>query len=523
MPNKKFYVTTPIYYSNSVPHIWHAYSSLIADVIANYKRMNWAEVKFSTWVDENSQKVVEKAEEAKMDIMKYADLMASQHKAVWDWLNISYTDFVRTTSTKHKEFVQEVLQKSFDNWDIYEWVYEWLYCVGCEAFKKPNDLDENGCCPDHLKKPQVIKEKNYFFRLSKYQKDIENLFEKNKEFIIPFNRFAEMKEFVKWWLEDFSVSRETNKFGIPLPFDKSQVTYVWYDALLNYITVCQGWDEEFWPANLHIVGKDILRFHAIYWPAMLISAWYKLPEQILATWFFTIDWQKISKSLWNVIDPVEFSTKYSRDLMLLYLLSAFPIWQDWDFSEEQAVTMYNAKLANNLGNLLNRVIVLGLKIWGKLSTKKEYIFEWLKETYKSTSKWEWKLTEIEWNPLRGKPYLIEDFLWYFNKYDLKSSLDVIFFFCDTINLYTTKTEPWKMISEWKNEEAEEVLYIIAEWLRVIWILLYPFFTEKMSEMLVRLWLEDYPRLLDEWKIEELLSRKETFTIKEKWEALYPRI
>jgi len=501
MDKKKFFITTPIYYSNGIPHIGHSYASFIADIVAKYKRIQGFDVKFSTWVDENSQKVVEKAKAEWMEIMEYADMMANKHKAVWDWLDITYTDFIRTTEPKHKKLVQEVLQKSFDKWDIYEWVYEWLYCVGCESFKKETDLTTDWLCQDHLTKPQVIKEKNWFFRLSKYQKQLEDFYDNNPNFIIPAYRTNEVREFIKWGLEDFSISRESNKFGIPLPFDPSQVTYVWYDALFNYVTVCQNWGEDFWPADLHVVGKDIIKFHGIYWPAMLISVWYELPKNILTTWFFTIDWQKISKSLWNVIDPVEFSQKHSRDLMLLYLLSAFPIWQDWDFSEEQAITMYNAKLANNLGNLLNRVIVLSLKIGGKLA----------------------KNEDINSDILNIIPTLNKNVQSLFSNYDLKNALDEIFKFCDILNNLATKTEPWKMISEWKNEEAWEILYIIAEWLRNIGILLYPFFTEKMSEMLVRLGLEDYPKLLEQWKMEDLLSKKETFTIKEKWEALYPRI
>lgn len=521
MDKKKFFITTPIYYSNWIPHIGNSYASFIADIIAKYKRIGWYQVKFSTWVDENSQKVVEKAREAKMDIMEYADLMASKHKAVWDWLNITYSDFIRTTESRHKKLVQEVLQKSFEKWDIYQWEYEWLYCVWCEAYKKLTDLNEDWCCPDHLTKPQIIKEKNWFFKLSKYQKDLEKFYEENPNFIIPSYRTNEVREFIKWWLEDFSISRESNKFGIPLPFDPTQVTYVWYDALFNYITVCQNWWEDFWPADLHVVGKDIIKFHWIYWPAMLISAWYELPKNILTTWFFTINWQKISKSLWNAIDPVEFSQKYSRDLLLLYLLSAFPIWQDWDFSEEQAVIMYNAKLANNLGNLLNRVIVLWLKIWGKLEKQN---IPWNSFSYwiKQNAKWE-QIIEQEWNPLVEKEFTVAKVIELINNYDLKNAMDRIFEFCDILNSFATKEEPWKLISEWNTEKAEEILYIIAEWLRNIWILLYPFFTEKMSEMLVRLGLEDYPQLLNEWKMEELLSRKETFKIKEKWEALYPRI
>lgn len=500
---KRFYITTPIYYTNGVPHIWHAYSSLVSDVIAKYKRNRGYDVKFSTWVDENSQKALLKANELWMDIMDYLDSMSVKHKAVWDWLNISYTDYIRTTEKRHADFVQSVIKKTYEAWFIRKWAYEWLYCVWCEAFKKPEELNEDGLCPDHLTKPELVNEENYFFELSRFQKKLEEFYEANPNFTIPNNRFNEMKTFLKEWLEDFSISRNKKLFWIPFPIDNDQVTYVWYDALFNYLTVCQGWDEEFWPADLHVVGKEIARFHVIYWPAMLEAAWYEKPKNVLVTWFITVDGQKISKSLWNVIDPVEFSNKYSRDLMLLYLLTAFSIWQDWDFSEELAVTIYNAKLANNLWNLLNRVIVLGLKIWWKISSKYS------------------ELT-IDSDPLTEKDSIVSSILETFDRYDLKNVFDKTFEFCDILNNYTTKTEPWKLISDWNTDEAEKILYTLAEWLRNIAIILHPFFTDKMNELFVRLGLNDYPDRISNWEIDILLKEHPDFEIKEKWEPLYPR-
>ena len=361
MTDTHFFITTPIYYSNGIPHIGHAYSSLLADTIARAKRLEGKQVKFSTWVDENSQKVVESATALEMDTMAYADMMAARHQAVWDGISIEYTDFIRTTEPRHQKFVQSVLQKSFDNGDIYEWVYEGKYCVGCEAFKKESDLvEKNGVliCPDHPNKPlEELKEKNYFFRLSKYQDRLLEFYESHPDFITPHSRYAEVREFVKWGLEDFSISRETNKFGISLPFDTEQVTYVWYDALFNYLTVCQWEEEKWWPADLHVIGKDIIRFHAIYWPAMLWSAGYEAPSQLLVTGHFTVDGQKMSKSIGNVIDPVAYSEEYSRDMMTLYLFSAFPIGEDGDFDQKEAILQYNAKLSNNLGNLLNLSLI----------------------------------------------------------------------------------------------------------------------------------------------------------------------
>ena len=486
----RFFITTPIYYSNGVPHIGHSYASLIADIIARKKRMMGADVKFSTWVDENSQKVVEKAEELWMEVMEYADSMALKHKAVWDGLGISYTDFIRTTEPRHKKLVQEVLQKSFDNGDIYEGMYEGKYCVGCEAFKKDADLTPDGKCIDHPNKEiQFLKEKNYFFRLSKYQDTLLRFYEENADFILPHSRRNEVLEFIKWWLEDFSISRETNRFGIPLPFDESQVTYVWYDALFNYVTVCQGEEQDFWPANLHVVGKDIVKFHGIYWPAMLLSAGYTLPKQILVTGYFTVNGQKMSKTIGNVIDPVEFSHKYSKDLLTLYLLSAFPIGEDGDFSEEQAILMYNAKLANNLGNLLNRFIALGLK--------EGWIIQWEENI---------TLKDLRLN-------LAKETEWYFEKYDLKMILQSVFAFADEVNKYIDETKPWTLKDEDTDtkKKLNDILFTIGRALETMGIILSPFFPEKMDEMLGRIGGES------------ILAWSNVFEFHEKGNPLYQRI
>ncbi len=500
-----FYITTPIYYTNGIPHIGHAYSSLIADSIARYKKISGKQTKFSTWVDENSQKAVQAALDLNMETMPYLDMMAEKHKAVWDWLKIDYTDFIRTTEDRHHSFVKTVLQKSFDNGDIYEWEYEWMYCVWCEAFKKDEDLIEKDwekVCPDHLKAPDQIKEKNYFFRLSKYEDKLKEFYSTNPDFVSPSDRFNEVKAFVDRWLEDFSISRETNKFGISLPFDEEQVTYVWYDALFNYLTVCQNWDEEFWPADLHVVWKDIIRFHAIYWPAMLMSAWYELPKQILTTWFFTVEWQKISKSLWNAIDPVEFSENYSKDMLVLYLLSSFNIWQDWDFDHNQAILMYNAKLANNFWNLVNRVVVLTLKLWLE--------------------------NGLDWNMNSDIKAKLDKYTNNFDKslnnYNLKEWLDETFFFLDDLNKYVDETQPWTLIKdEEKKDEAIEIFYTIAESLRQVWMNLYTFFPEKMTELFHKIGLENVTKDLDEWKLQELRATKQIFMIKEKGDALFKRV
>jgi methionyl-tRNA synthetase len=543
-----FLVTTPIYYPNGVPHIGHAYSSLIADVIARWQRMNGAKVRFTTGVDENSQKIVEKARELGQPVMEYLDEMALAHRAVWDGTGISYTDFVRTTAPSHRDLVQQVLQKSFDRGDIYAWEYEGAYCVGCEAFKKPSDLTPAGKCPDHPNlEIQQLKEKNYFFKLSRYQDALTALYsgedfevngvryEGSTHFVAPTARFNEVIEFTKWGLEDFSISRETNKFGIPLPFDPEQVTYVWYDALFNYVSILGDERDATWslentslnssgahtPANvLHVVGKDIIRFHAIFWPAMLMSAGYALPRQILTTGFFTVDGQKISKTIGNVIDPVAFSAKYpdGRDLMLNYILTAFPIGQDGDFSEREAVLAFNNKLANTLGNLLNRFLVLGLPFGTIPLALQESLPESLQAAFVATP---------------------GEYVAGMQSYDLRAALYSVYDLMEVLNKYIDDTKPWTMKTPDTHAKLLIILSHVGYGLRMAGILLYPFFTHKMTELLTRIGrLEDVRSLENGEFSKSLLSFRYSrdvpavlaeshpdifFTITEKGVPLYMRL
>lgn len=491
---KKFFITTPIYYSNAVPHIGNAYASFIADTIARYSRLSKVDTRFSTGVDENSQKVVESAVSAGMSVMDYADMMAKKHQDTWDALDIEYSDFIRTTESRHRDFVQKVLQKSFDNGDIYEWVYKGLYCVGCETFKKETDI-VNGRCADHPNRElEQLSEKNYFFKLSKYQDQILEFFEKNPDFVKPRTRYNEIIEFVRGGLEDFSISRETNKFGIPLPFDPTQVTYVWYDALFNYLTVVQDDESKWWPADIHVIGKDIVKFHGIYWLAMLWSAGYVAPKQLLTTGYFTVDGQKMSKSIGNVIDPVVYIGEYSRDMLVLYLFTAFPIGEDGDFSQEQAILTFNAKLSNNLGNLLNRSIALTLKLG-------------------------WKL---EWDTLSIWKEKIEKYSSLMNTQDLKWSIDLAFEYASEINKYVDENTPWKLDIEVEGdrEKLESVLFYMIANLRKIAIMLIPFFDTKMRELLSRIGVpyDDTISLVENLSLEPV-----SFFIAEKGEPLYMRI
>jgi methionyl-tRNA synthetase len=492
--SQKFYITTPIYYSNDVPHVGHAYSSFLADTIARYKQLQGFDIKFTTGVDENSQKVVDKAEEQGMPIQVYTDMMAAKHQALWDQSGVRYTDFVRTTEHRHHDFVQKVLQKSYDAGDIYAGVYNGLYCVGCEGFKKESDL-VNGRCPDHPNKEiSHLSEKNYFFRLSKYQERLLQFYEGHPDFVQPRSKYNEIIEFVRGGLEDFSVSRETNKFGIPLPFDPKQVTYVWYDALFNYLTYCQEDEAKWWPADVHVIGKDIIRFHGIYWPAMLWSAGYEAPHSLYVTGYLTLDGQKISKSLGNVINPVEYMEKYSRDTLLLYMFMGFPVGEDGDFDREQALLMYNAKLANNVGNLLNRFIALSLKLW-------------------------WAISGNVWKVWSEK---IANYMTSMDHLDLKSSLELAFEYASEVNKYIDDMAPWKISleSEEEKEKLNSILFILVSDLRKIAIMLLPFFEPKMRELLIRIG-SPYD---DALTLSENLSRDiDSFFVKEKWEPLYMRI
>ena len=353
MNKKKFFVTTPIYYINDVPHIGHAYATFAADILARYHRQIGDEVFFLTGTDENSQKTVQAARKRGKDIVVYTEELATKWQSTWKRLGISNDDFIRTTQQRHKSLVEEIFEKIDKNGDLYKGKYEGLYCVGHEAFLKEDDLDE-GLCPDHKTKPDHITEQNYFFKLSKYQKPLLEHFEKNPDFVKPRERYNEVLNFIKSGLQDISVTRETQKWGIPAPNDPNQVIYVWFDALINYISA----NPSKWPTDLHIIGKDILRFHAVIWPAMLISAGYELPKEIFAHGFFAIDGQKISKSLGNTIDPLKIADEYGVDALRYFLFKEFPFGNDGDFSFDRLKEVYNADLANGLGNLVARVAKL---------------------------------------------------------------------------------------------------------------------------------------------------------------------
>jgi len=347
----KFYITTPIYYINAVPHIGHAYTTIVADVLARWHRLFGDDVFFLTGLDENSIKTVEAArKQGYKDIQTYADSMAKVWVGVWKSLDISYDDFIRTTQERHKKNVRELFKRIKERGDIYKGEYEGLYCEGCEAYVAEGELVD-GKCPLHQKKPKLIKEKNYFFQLSKYRNQIMEHIQNNPQFIKPETRKNEVLSFLQSGLKDISVSRPELEWGIKVPDDPTQTIWVWLDALVNYLL-----PRDYWPADAHIIAKDIIRFHCVVWPGMLLSAGYELPKQIFAHGFLTVEGQKISKSLGNVIDPSYLIEKYSADVIRYFLTREVSFGQDGNFSEESLRARLNDELADVFGNFVHRVL-----------------------------------------------------------------------------------------------------------------------------------------------------------------------
>lgn len=360
---QKFYVTTPIYYVNDKPHIGHAYTTIAADVLARYNKLLGKEVFFLTGTDEHGAKIEKSAKEAKVDIQKFCDRNSARFKQAWEPLNIKYDKFIRTTEKEHEKVVTAVLRKlktaktPLGNDAIFEGEYEGLYCTGCEAFLTEADLVD-GLCPAHKKKPEIVKEKNWFFKLSDYEEFLKNKISKGELAVFPKARENEVLSLIKGGLRDIAISRPNVKWGIPVPFDKNQTIYVWIDALLNYISALgypSGKDfKKFWPADIQLMAKDILKFHTVIWPALLEAIEVELPKKVFAHGFFTIEGEKMSKSLGNAIDPVELSEKYSADVVRYFLLSEFAFGEDGDFSIKRLEERYTSDLANGLGNLVSR-------------------------------------------------------------------------------------------------------------------------------------------------------------------------
>jgi len=429
----KYYITTPIYYINDVPHIGHAYTTIAADVLARFHKAKGEDVFFLTGTDEHGAKIAQAAKTAAKEPKEFVDGLVPAFKEAWQKLNIKYSEFFRTTDPEHEKIVVEIIAKLNERGLIEKKKYEGLYCVGCERYLKPEELVD-GKCPDHKTEPARQSEENYFFKLSNYAKQLEGLIENDQLIIEPQSRKNEVLGKIKQGLEDVSISRSAVEWGIKFPGDPSQTIYVWVDALLNYYTATKIYDQEkLWPADLHLMAKDILWFHAIIWPAMLLALDLPLPKKIFAHGFFTVGGQKMSKSLGNVLDPVALVNKYGADAIRYAVLREFPFGEDGDVSEEKIADRY-LELANNIGNLVQRTISMIVRYQipksnppagGQISNK-------LSNPNIETEK------QIE--QLRFHEALIE-----------------IMKFAEEANKYIAQNEPWKLAKEDKKGELEKVL------------------------------------------------------------------
>ena len=449
---KKFYITTAIDYVNANPHIGHAYQKIIADVLARWHKMQGEDVFFATGTDEHGLKISRSASEAKLSEKEFVSKISSNFKDAWKKLDIDYDRFIRTTDSDHEKAVQKFIE--IINKDIYKGFYEGLYCVGCEAFFSESEAkSENYTCPIHKKKLERIKEETYFFKLSKYQKQLLDFYKKNPKCIMPESRKKEIISRVKEGLSDLSITRTTFSWGIPFPLDKKHVTYVWFDALINYLTSVK-WPskeyEKYWPADIHLLGKDNSWFHCVIWPAMLISAGINPAKTVFVHGFLTVNNQKISKSLGNSISPAFLVDKYSADALRYFILRNVSFGEDGNFSENSLKERYNAELANKLGNLVSRVVGL---CKGSIP----------KGNSDSSITSELNLSEIE-N--------------YLNNYAPDRALEKIFEFIDKCNEYVQQKQPWKL----EGDEKNNILYSLVDSIRIISILLWPFIPSSSEKI-----------------------------------------
>jgi len=443
---KKFYVTTPIYYPSDIPHIGHAYTTIAADVVARWHELRGYSVFFLTGTDDHGKKIAYAAEKSGKTPKKFTDELIPKFKDAWKKLNIDYDRFIRTTDKDHEKVVEEILQKVYEKGDIYLGEYEGFYCVGCEAYYTEKDLVE-GKCPIHKTKIEKLKEESYFFKLKKYQKPLLELYKKNPEFILPENRRKEVINRVKEGLKDLSISRVNFDWGISLPFDKEHVCYVWFDALFNYYSATRSKNrEKFWPTDVHLIGKDILWFHTVYWPAFLFSAGIKLPKKIFAHGWWTFDKEKISKSRGKIINVDELISVAGVDSARYFLLRATPFGDDGDFSEKALIDRHNNELADKLGNLVSRVSTLAEK-YGIEKTENKL----LKKL---------NLKKIEK---------------LFENYEFDKVLNEIFSFIDVCNEFVQNKKPWETHDKKALYELKGSILKIAE-------LLWPFIPESSEKI-----------------------------------------
>jgi methionyl-tRNA synthetase len=502
----RYYLTTAIDYVNNRPHLGTAYEKIAADVIARYKRLCGADVRFVMGNDEHSQNVFKEAAAKGLDPLAYCDEMEHVFRKTWARLDVSFDDFIRTTQPRHRAGVTEIAQRIYKNGDIYEGVYEGWYCVSCEEFKQERDLID-GNCPLHPSlKPEWIREKNYFFRLSKYQQLLLDHFAAHPEFMRPDIRRNEILRLIEGGLIDVSVSRAGQSWGIPLPWEPSSVVYVWFDALINYASaVGLGTDpslfDQWWPADLHVIGKDITRFHAVIWPAMLLSAGLTLPHQVFGHGFMTLNGQRMSKTLGTIIDPIVAADRRGVDPLRLYLVKEIAFGGDGDFSWDRYDERYNVDLANNLGNLVSRLTAMVERYrHGRLLGPGKR-----PETLADTAE---SLTHIYRHAM--------------DQLALEGGAAAAFRLVDATNEFIAAREPWTIArDDSRAAELDAVLWDATEALRIATVLLSPIMPASATEIFRRLGASDSAKGGPLARIVEWRTDGERQTVRK--DALWPRL
>jgi methionyl-tRNA synthetase len=470
-----YYVTTPIYYVNGEPHLGHAYTTIAADVLARHMRQRGEDVFFLTGTDEHGEPVTQAAEKLGITPRELGDRNAGRFKELAATLNVTNDFFIRTTDPEHAEVVAEVVRRIYDNGHVYEGTYEGWYCPRCADFKTESELEDGNRCPIHQIVLEREREDNWFFRLSSFQEPLERLYAERPDFVIPRNRYNEALSFIKRGLQDLSLSRARLKWGVPVPWDESQVIYVWIDALLNYYSALsyarEGEDltDRFWPATVHLIGKDILKFHAVIWPAMLMAADIEVPRRVGIHGFLLLGEHKMSKSLGNVIEPFQVAELYGPDALRFYVLREVSFGSDGEVSPEAFETRYTTELANEYGNLASRTLAMieryrdGVVPTGGATAALAADFEGLAEAV---------CERIE-------------------ALELTAALDEIWRRIKLLNRYVQEEEPWKLSKdEDQADRLDEVLYTLAEGLRVVSVLLHPFMPESAERLLTALGRED---------------------------------
>jgi methionyl-tRNA synthetase len=505
---QKFFITTAIDYVNSPPHLGTAYEKILGDVIARYKKLAGFDTRFLMGNDEHSLNVERKARELGMNPLDYCDKMAIEFEGTWQNLNISYDDFIRTTEARHIASVQSVLTRIYDRGDIFKGTYEGWYCVSCESFYDEDDLD-NGMCPNHKLKAEWIEEENYFFRLTNYNKPLLEHIEKNPDFILPESRKNEIVSLLKEGLKDISISRSSTRWGVPIPFDEKNVVYVWFDALINYISGIGFSNNEkkfkrYWPADLHLIGKDITRFHCIIWPAMLMSAELELPKSIFGHGFISIEGEKMSKTHGTEIDPNELTRDYGAAAVRYFLIREIPCGKDGDFSWSRFIERYNADLANGLGNLLSRVLSMLVKYQGGVIRQ--------------------PTSSQEDDPLRiAAEEVRKNYTKHMDAFELHNGCAEVWKLIKRADAYVEENAPWELSRDESNEEKlRNVLYNLVEALRHVSVLAKPLIPSKAFEVWTQIGLEGGYSMVTLKDLEKWDGMQDGIQV-QKGPALFPRL